>query len=68
MLRARRIFPFRATTFWLGQSITSVVPDQHIDAFLKEKPQVKGMWVVNHVLVEHSIRVAENKRGSFFVG
>jgi len=38
--------------------IASVVPDEYIDASVKQKSQVEGMRVIHHVLVKHSIRIA----------
>lgn len=45
----------------VGSAIAAIVPDQHVDALLKEEPQIKCVWVVDHVLIKHGVRVAQNE-------
>lgn len=49
------------------QPIAPVVPDQNVDSLLQEEPQVKSVRVVDHMLVEHRIRVAQDKSWFVFI-
>jgi len=42
----------------MGPSIATVVPDEYIDASVKQKSQVESMRVIHHVLVKHGIWIA----------
>jgi len=46
--------------------VPSIVPKHHVDVLLEEETQVEGVWVVDHVLVEHCIRVAQDECGQLF--
>ena len=65
--RCRSIFEIVKLRLWFGKPIASVIPNQNINAFLQEIPEIKGMREVDHVLIEHCIWVAQNKSGLVFV-
>ena len=52
----------------LCSSISSVVPNKNIYVFIQKVFEIICMWIVNHVLICHSVRVAQNESWEVEVG
>ena len=48
-------------------AVSKVVPYKHVEVPLLEESQVVSVRVVYHMLVEHGVRVAQNKGMAVFV-
>ena len=46
----------------LAPGISAIIPAHHIDVLLKEEAEVVSVRVVDHMLVEHRIGIADNER------
>ena len=62
----RRLTSHTAATAHFASSIAPIVPAHHVDVLLEEEAQVVRMRVVDHVLIEHGIRIAQDKSWQLF--
>lgn len=42
-------------------SITSIVPNEAVNLFIKKIFEIVSMWVVDHMLISHGIWITQNK-------
>ena len=60
--KIKNLFSIILEQMWLwltaSPTIPSIIPDQNVDFLIYEIFQVVCVWVVNHVLIGHRVRVA----------